>query len=107
MTEQTATDDTTHELKTVGDLLADKTNTSTIDDTGADVPDWLIPNRAYDILKWVALIVLPALAVFTQVVAPAWNLPYADQIVTTLNALGVLVGAIIGASALKASAAIK
>ncbi|KAB6839609.1 holin, partial [Bifidobacterium longum] len=25
------------------------------------VPDWLIPSRVYDILKWLGLIVLPAL----------------------------------------------
>jgi hypothetical protein len=35
-------------------------------------------------------------------VGPAWGLPYVDAIVTTLNALGVLAGAVIGASALKA-----
>ena len=27
------------------------------------VPDWLLPNRAYDVLKWLALIVLPAIGV--------------------------------------------
>lgn len=62
---------------------------------------YLLPDKAYGTLKWVALIVLPALAVFAHVVGPAWGLPYVDQIVTTLNALGTLVGAVIGASALK------
>lgn len=62
---------------------------------------YLLPDKAYGTLKWVALIVLPALAVFVHVVGPAWGLPYVDQIVTTLNALGALVGAVIGASALK------
>ena len=60
---------------------------------------YLLPDKA---LKWVALIALPALAVFVHVVGPAWNLPCVDQIVTTLNALAVLVGALIGASELKA-----
>lgn len=60
------------------------------------------PDEAYKVLKWLALIALPALAVFAHVVGPAWNLPYVDQIVTTLNALAVLVGALIGASELKA-----
>ena len=27
------------------------------------MPDWLLPNRAYDVLKWLALIVLPAIGV--------------------------------------------
>ena len=58
---------------------------------------YLLPDKAYKALKWVALIALPALAVFVHVVGPAWNLPCVDQIVTTLNALAVLVGALIGA----------
>lgn len=62
---------------------------------------YLLPDKAYAALKWVALIVLPALAVFAHVVGPAWGVPYVDQIVTTLNALGTLLGAVIGASALK------
>ena len=62
---------------------------------------YLLPDKAYGTLKWVALIVLPALAVFVHVVGPAWGLPYVDQIVTTLNALGTLVGALIGVSAIK------
>lgn len=62
---------------------------------------YLLPDKAYAALKWVALIALPALAVFVHVVGPAWGLPYVDQIVTTLNALGTLIGAVIGASELK------
>lgn len=62
---------------------------------------YLLSDKAYGTLKWVALIALPALAVFAHVVGPAWGLPYVDQIVTTLNALGTLIGAVIGASALK------
>lgn len=61
---------------------------------------YLLPDKAYAALKWVALIVLPALAVFAHVVGPAWGLPYVDQIVTTLNALGTLIGALIGVSAI-------
>ena len=62
---------------------------------------YLLPDKAYAALKWVALIVLPALAVFVHVVGPAWGLPYVDQIVTTLNALGALIGALIGVSAIQ------
>lgn len=76
----------------------------TDNNTDVDVqpPAWLIPDRLYDILKWAALIALPALALFVQVVGPTWGLPYVDQIVTTVNAVGVLVGALIGASTIKA-----
>ena len=65
------------------------------------VPAWLIPNKLYDILKWLAALVFPALALFMGTVGPAWGLPYVDAIVTTLNALGILAGALIGVSAIK------
>lgn len=63
--------------------------------------DYLLPDKVYQALKWVALIALPAVAVFVQAVGPAWGLPHIDQIVTTLNALSVLVGVLIGVSELK------
>lgn len=70
-----------------------------------DVPQWLIPNKVYDVLKWVGLLVLPALSTFIGTVGPAWGLPYANQIIITINALGTLIGAVIGASAVKAQLA--
>ena len=60
-----------------------------------------IPSRVYDILKWLGLIVLPALALFVSTVGPAWGWTHVDAIVTTLNALGILAGALIGVSAIK------
>ena len=51
--------------------------------------------------KWLGLIVLPALAVFVNTVGPAWGWPHVDAIVITLNALGILAGALIGVSAIK------
>lgn len=69
-----------------------------------NVPDWLIPNRVYDVMKWLGLVVFPALAVFVQAIAPAWGIDDAAAIVLTLNALGTLVGVVIGASALKGGA---
>lgn len=58
-----------------------------------------LSDNIYNILKWIGLIALPALAVFVSVIGPVWNIPYTDQIVITLNALGVLIGALIGVSA--------
>ncbi len=58
----------------------------------------ILKNGWYDILKWVGLIALPALAVFYNVLGEAWGLPYVDEIVTTLNAVGVLIGTLIGVS---------
>ena len=73
---------------------------TTIDEEGK--PYWL-PDKVYQVLKWVALVVLPALAVFVSTAGPAMGLPHVGVIVTTLNALGLLVAACIGASQYKAA----
>ena len=59
---------------------------------------YFLPDKAYNILKWLGLIAMPALAVFVATVGPAWEWPYVEAIVLTLNALGVLIGVLIGAS---------
>ena len=69
--------------------------------TNNDNKRYWLPDTAYNILKWVGLIALPALAWCVSVIAPAWGLPHVTEIVTTLNALGTLVGILIGASTLK------
>lgn len=61
--------------------------------------EYMLPSRAYDVLKWVALIACPALATFAGIFLPTWGLPYSEQIVTTINALGLFLGALIGVSA--------
>lgn len=73
-----------------------------MDETNEPQSGYLLPDRVYDALKWLALIALPAIAVFAQAVGPAWGLPQVDQIVETLDALGVLIGALIGVSEIKA-----
>lgn len=60
--------------------------------------NYLLPSKAYSILKWVGLIAMPALATFIGVVGTVWGWPHTDAIVTTINAVGVLVGALIGVS---------
>ena len=57
-----------------------------------------LPNKVYDILKWVALICLPAVAVFYFTIAKIWGLPYEAEIPATINAIAVLIGALIGIS---------
>lgn len=63
---------------------------------------YLLPDNIYDVLKWLGLIACPALATFVGVVGPVWGLPNCDAIVTTINATGLLIGALIGASHISA-----
>ena len=51
------------------------------------------------------MLAIPALAVFVNTVGPVWGMPCVDEVVTTLNAAGTLVGVLIGASELKARSA--
>ena len=63
---------------------------------------YFLPDNVYQILKWLGLIACPALATFVGVVGPIWGMPYVDATVTTINATGLLIGALIGASAITA-----
>lgn len=64
--------------------------------------DYLLPDDVYKVLKWVGLILMPALAALVGAVGPAWGLPRVDAIVLTINALGTFIGVIIGASQMSA-----
>ena len=67
-------------------------------------PEWLISNKAYDVLKWVGLIVCPALSFFMLSIGQVWGIPYASEIAMSISAAGTAIGALIGASALKGGA---
>lgn len=55
-------------------------------------------NKVYDILKWVTLIVLPALATFYAAMSAVWGWPFADEIAKSTTAVCTLLGAILGIS---------
>ena len=60
--------------------------------------NYMLPSKAYDVLKWAGLIAFPALATFVGVLGTVWGLPNTDAIVATVNAIGVLIGTLIGVS---------
>ena len=55
-------------------------------------------NKIYDTLKWIAQILLPALATLYFAIAKIWGLPYAEQIVGTMTAIDAFLGALLGIS---------
>lgn len=57
-----------------------------------------LSNNLYDKLKWVAMILLPALSVLYLALAGLWNLPYPEQISGTVMAIDTFLGAILGIS---------
>ena len=65
----------------------------------------LISNKTYDILKWIAQILLPAFGTLYAALAPMWGLSYGDQVVGTILAVDTFLGALLGISSKKYNAA--
>ena len=61
----------------------------------------MLSNRTYDILKWVALVFLPALGPLYFALAGIWNFPYGEQIVGTITAIDTFLGVLLGVSSMK------
>lgn len=55
-------------------------------------------DKIYDILKWVALIFIPALGTLYFAISAIWGLPYGEEIVGTLTAVDTFLGALLGIS---------
>jgi hypothetical protein len=55
-------------------------------------------NKLYDVLKWICLIVLPAIGTLYFALAGIWGFPYGEEIVGTIVAVETFLGALIGIS---------
>lgn len=58
----------------------------------------IISNKAYDILKWVALIALDAIGVCYKTLATIWGWPFGDEVLNTCAAVSLFIGSLIGIS---------
>jgi len=58
----------------------------------------MLSNKVYDVLKWIALIVLPAIAILYESLAGIWGLPFAEQIPATITAVDLFLGVLLGVS---------
>lgn len=52
-------------------------------------------NAVYDKLKWIALILLPALATLYLALSKFWPIPYPEQIAGTIMAVDAFLGAVL------------
>lgn len=55
-------------------------------------------NKTYDVLKWITMVVLPAIATLYNVLAGIWGLPLAEQIPDTIMAVVTFLGIALGVS---------
>lgn len=58
-------------------------------------------DKVYDILKWIALVVLPAIATLYAALSGIWGFPYGEQIVGTIAAIDTFFGVVIGVSSIQ------
>ncbi len=58
-------------------------------------------NKTYDILKWIAMYLLPALGTLYFALSGIWNLPYCEEIVGTITAIDTFFAVILGISSAK------
>lgn len=57
-----------------------------------------LSNDTYDVLKWVAQVLIPSLGTLIFAIANIWGLPYGEQIVGTLTAVDAFLGVCLGIS---------
>ena len=57
-----------------------------------------LSNKVYDVLKWIAMYLLPAAGTFYFALAGIWGLPYGEQIVGTITAVDTFLGVLLGIS---------
>lgn len=55
----------------------------------------MMSNKTYDILKYIAQIVLPALGTLYFALAKIWQFPYGAEIVGTITAVDAFLGALL------------
>lgn len=58
-------------------------------------------NKTYDILKWVAQYLLPAVGTLYFALAGIWGFPYGEEIVGTITAVDTFLGVILGISSMQ------
>lgn len=55
-------------------------------------------DKVYDVLKWITMIVLPALATAYVGLAAVWGWPLADEVAKSTAVICTLLGALLGIS---------
>lgn len=62
----------------------------------------ILNDKWYDILKWIAIVALPALSTFIVVIGRIWGWgDIANMIAQTITAVAVLLGALLGISSIQ------
>ena len=58
-------------------------------------------NKVYDVLKWIAMVVLPAIGTLYAALAGIWGFPYAEEVVGSILAVDTFLGVVLGISSVQ------
>ena len=58
-------------------------------------------DKTYNLLKWIAMVVLPAMGTLYFALAGIWGFPFGEEIVGTITAIDAFLGALLGISSKK------
>ena len=61
----------------------------------------IFPDKVYKVLKWICMIVLPAIATLWFTLGKIWGFPYLAEVEGTIVAIDTFLGAIIGISTIQ------
>lgn len=60
----------------------------------------VLSNKVYDVLKWTAQMLLPAIGTLYFALAGIWGFPYGEEIVGTITAVDTFLGVLLGISSM-------
>ena len=58
----------------------------------------VMSNKFYDRMKWIAQYLLPSVATLYAALAKIWGFPYGTEVVGTISAVDIFLGAVLGIS---------
>lgn len=61
----------------------------------------MLNDKVYDVMKWIAMVCLPAIGTLYFALAGIWGFPYGEQIVGTIMAIDTFLGALLGISSIQ------
>lgn len=79
-------------------VMAASLKFSISDSFGTPNYGWILSKKSYDVLTWIAQLLLPAVATLYYALAVVWHFPYPDQIVATIMAIDTFLGMLLGFS---------
>ena len=63
-----------------------------------------LPDKVYNVLKWLCIVFIPALITLYGVIANALDIPYTDTVVTIATGFDTFLGTILGISCINYNA---